>query len=181
MPGMRQALPALRILPQENTLLIWPTSIHRVYCKNCKRSHALLPCFIIPYARVFSLVVEAAIRGICFDTHTQEELAELLGVEPTTISCWWRMFRQKARCGDGSAGGKTGPFPPNLRLGQGLLPDRSRDGCKALFAHRSMPVPRLRLWGLCLAQPSEPLPVGKPQRADTLSDVLGAGSLGVAS
>jgi len=82
--------------PRKTPSSFGPTSIHRVYCANCKRSHALLPCFIIPYARVLALVLEAAIRGICFDTHTQEELAELLGVEPTTISCWWRMFRQKA-------------------------------------------------------------------------------------
>ena len=74
---------------------LFPSSIHRVYCETCKQSHALLPCFIIPYSRVMTSVLEAAIRGICFDTHTQEELAELLGVDPTTVSRWWRSFRQK--------------------------------------------------------------------------------------
>lgn len=73
-----------------------PSSIQRVYCEDCKRSHALLPCFIIPYARVLDVVKEAAIAGICFDTHTIEELAELMQVDPTTIAQWWRTFRNKA-------------------------------------------------------------------------------------
>ena len=76
--------------------LFGPFSIRRVYCKSCKTSHALLPCFIIPYARVLDVVREAAIAGICFNTHTIEELAELLGVDPTTVAQWWRIFRNKA-------------------------------------------------------------------------------------
>jgi len=62
-----------------------PFSIQRVYCVNCKKSHALLPCFIIPYARVLDVIREAAIVGICFNTHTIEELAELMNVDPTTV------------------------------------------------------------------------------------------------
>lgn len=76
--------------------LLGPISIQRVYCNNCGKSHALLPCFIIPYARVLDVVREAAITGISFNTQTIEELAELLNVDPTTIARWWRIFRTKA-------------------------------------------------------------------------------------
>ena len=34
--------------------------------------------------------------GICFNTHTLETLAELLGVDVTTVARWWRSFRQKS-------------------------------------------------------------------------------------
>jgi transcriptional regulator with XRE-family HTH domain len=73
-----------------------PFSIRRVYCPDCKKSHALLPCFIIAYSRVLDVVREAAIAGICFEQHTIEELAELLDVDASTVARWWRIFRQKA-------------------------------------------------------------------------------------
>ncbi len=76
--------------------LLGPFFVHRVYCKNCKQSHALLPCFIIPFARVLDGVLAAAITGICFNTHTLETLAELLEVDVTTVARWWRSFRQKS-------------------------------------------------------------------------------------
>ncbi len=38
-------------------------------------------------------VKEAAIRGICYETHTIEQLAELCGVEPATVMRWWKCFR----------------------------------------------------------------------------------------
>ncbi|MBS4024307.1 MAG: hypothetical protein KGZ96_01385 [Clostridia bacterium] len=50
--------------------LFGPILIQRVYCNSCKKAHALLPCFIIPYARVLDVVREAAIKGICFNSHT---------------------------------------------------------------------------------------------------------------
>lgn len=73
-----------------------PISIQRVYCPSCGKSHALLPCFIIPYARVLDVVREAAIVGISFDEYTIEELAELMNVDPTSVARWWRIFRHKA-------------------------------------------------------------------------------------
>jgi transposase-like protein len=82
--------------PRKTPYLFGPFSIRRVYCKSCKTTHALLPCFIIPYARVLDVVREAAIAGICFNTHTIEELAEIMGVDPTTVARWWRIFRNKA-------------------------------------------------------------------------------------
>jgi len=42
------------------------------------------------------VIREAAIVGICFKTHTIEELAELMHVDPTIIARWWRIFRNKA-------------------------------------------------------------------------------------
>ena len=81
-----------RITPQ----LLGTIYIQRVYCENCKKTHALLPCFIIPFARVLDVVREAAIMSICHNLHTIEELAEFLGVDPTTIARWWRIFRTKA-------------------------------------------------------------------------------------
>ena len=82
--------------PRKTPYPFGPFSIRRMYCKSCKTSHALLPCFIIPYARVLDVVREAAITGICFNTHTIEELSELMGVDPTTVARWWRVFRNKA-------------------------------------------------------------------------------------
>ncbi len=82
--------------PRKTPRFLAPFSIHRVYCINCRTSHALLPCFIIPFARVLDVVREAAIMGICHHLHTIEELAELLEVDPTTIARWWRIFRTKA-------------------------------------------------------------------------------------
>ena len=82
--------------PRKTPYLLGPISIKRVYCPDCGKSHALLPCFIIPYARVLDVIREAAIVGICFNTHTIEELAELMDVDPTTIARWWRIFREKA-------------------------------------------------------------------------------------
>ncbi len=76
--------------------LLAPFSIQRVYCINCGTSHALLPCFIIPFARVLDVVREAAITGICHNLYTMEELAEFLEVDPTTIARWWKIFRAKA-------------------------------------------------------------------------------------
>ncbi len=72
-----------------------PSFIKRVYCKNCKISHALIPCYIIPYSRVMSEIKEFAISGISLGSYTIEELAELANVEPTTISRWWRIFCAK--------------------------------------------------------------------------------------
>lgn len=82
--------------PRQTPRLFSPISIQRVYCPNCKKSHALLPCFIIPYARVLDVIREAAIVGICFDKHTIEELAELMDVDTSTVTRWWRIFRNKA-------------------------------------------------------------------------------------
>lgn len=76
--------------------LFGPFMIKRVYCKHCRITHALLPCFIIPYSRVLAVVKEAAITGICFNTHTIEELAELMEVDPGTVARWWKIFRQKS-------------------------------------------------------------------------------------
>jgi len=72
-----------------------PTRIKRVYCPRCQVSHALLPCFIIPHARVMDVVREAAVKAISFETHTLEELAGYLDVEPRTIARWWSQFRAK--------------------------------------------------------------------------------------
>lgn len=82
--------------PRLTPYFLGPFSIRRVYCPDCKKSHALLPCFIIAYARVLDVVKESTIAGICFEQHTIEELAELMGVDTSTVARWWRIFRQKA-------------------------------------------------------------------------------------
>jgi len=51
---------------------------------------------LIPYVRVLDVIREAAIAGICFNTHAIEELAELMDVNPVTVTRWWRIFRDKA-------------------------------------------------------------------------------------
>ncbi len=82
--------------PRKTPAPFGPAFIKRVYCKNCKKTHALLPCFIIPYSRVMNEVRQAAIAGISYGSHTIEQLAELTGVEPTTIARWWKIFCQKS-------------------------------------------------------------------------------------
>jgi len=67
--------------------------IQRVICPGCGITHALIPCFVFPYSRVMAHVKELALRGICFEEHTIEQLAELCGVEPSTISNWWYRFK----------------------------------------------------------------------------------------
>jgi transcriptional regulator with XRE-family HTH domain len=67
--------------------------IQRVICPSCGKTHALIPCFVFPYSRVMAHIKEAAIRGICYETHTIEQLAELCGVEPATVMRWWKCFR----------------------------------------------------------------------------------------
>lgn len=67
--------------------------IKRVYCPGCKKAHALIPCFVFPYSRVLAAVKERAIRGLCFESETIEQLAELCEVEPATIKKWWENFR----------------------------------------------------------------------------------------
>jgi transposase-like protein len=67
--------------------------IQRVICPSCGKTHALIPCFVFPYSRVMAHIKEAAIRGICYETHTMEQLAELCGVEPATVMRWWKSFR----------------------------------------------------------------------------------------
>ena len=71
-------------------------SIQRVYCPGCGKTHALIPCFVFPYSRVMASVKETAMRGICFENHTIEQLSELCGVEPSTIKRWWERFKAAA-------------------------------------------------------------------------------------
>jgi len=68
--------------------------IKRVYCPGCKKAHALIPCFVFPYSRVLAAVKEAAIKGLCYESSTIEQLAELCGVEPATIKSWWKNFKK---------------------------------------------------------------------------------------
>ena len=67
--------------------------IQRVICPACKKTHALIPCFVFPYSQVMAHTKELALRGICYETHTLEELAELCRVEPFTLHRWWQRFR----------------------------------------------------------------------------------------
>lgn len=95
-PGCQKPYQHYGTYTRQTPILFGPMSIQRVYCVQCGKSHALLPCFIIPYARVLDVVREAAIVGICFNEYTIEELAELLHVDPTSVARWWRIFRNKA-------------------------------------------------------------------------------------
>ena len=70
--------------------------IQRVICPRCGKTHALIPCFVFPYSRVMAHIKQMAIRGICLESHTIEQLAELCGVEPSTIKRWWKCFRAAA-------------------------------------------------------------------------------------
>jgi hypothetical protein len=70
--------------------------IQRVICPSCDKTHALIPCFVFPYSWVMAHVKEAAIRGICYETHTIEQLAELCGAEPATVMRWGNVSGQPA-------------------------------------------------------------------------------------
>jgi len=39
-------------------------------------------------------VKEKAIKGICFETHTIEQVAEFCAVDPATIKQWWECFNE---------------------------------------------------------------------------------------
>ena len=67
--------------------------IQRVICPECSSTHALIPCFIFPYNQVLAHVKQAAMEGLCYETHTCEQLAEFCGVEPSTIWRWWKCFQ----------------------------------------------------------------------------------------
>ena len=56
--------------------------IRRVRCKQCKITHALLPCFLIPYGRYLDVYVELAINPDANDGLTIEKLAEELERSP---------------------------------------------------------------------------------------------------
>jgi len=79
--------------PRKTPLLGVPFRIQRVICPGCGITHALIPCFVFPYSRVMAHVKEFALRGICFEAHTIEQLAEICGVEPSTINTWWQRFK----------------------------------------------------------------------------------------
>ncbi len=81
---------------RKTPLCIGPILIQRVYCKSCKKSHALLPCYIVPYARVLAIIKQAVISQIAVNIQTIEEIAELFEVDPTTIARWWMIFRNKS-------------------------------------------------------------------------------------
>lgn len=70
--------------------------IRRVRCKQCKLTHALLPCFLIPYGRHLDVSVELAINPDANDGLTIEKLAEITGAEPSTIVRWRCKFRAVA-------------------------------------------------------------------------------------
>ena len=69
--------------------------IQRAYCPNCKITHALLPCIVIPYSRAFAEVKEAAIKGLAYDHMAIESIAALCDIDPRTITRWWLQFQQK--------------------------------------------------------------------------------------
>lgn len=68
--------------------------VQRVYCKNCKRSHALIPHFIIPFHRQLIGYDEFVIRAKAFNLSTNERIAEILDVEPISVTRWWSKVKK---------------------------------------------------------------------------------------
>lgn len=71
-------------------------SIKRVICKHCGITHALIPCFLIPYARYLDVDIEFALNPEAYAGITVEQLAECISTEPSTILRWRANFRAKA-------------------------------------------------------------------------------------
>lgn len=69
--------------------------IQRVLCKQCKISHALLPCKIIPYSTTGTMEREQVLRGYG-EKAVIEEIAEEIDVEPRTVSGWCQKFSKRA-------------------------------------------------------------------------------------
>ena len=128
---------------RKTPLPLGPIFIKRVYCKNCKISHALLPCFIIPYSRVTDVVKESAITDIYRGHQTIEQLAELFSLDPTTIARWWKIFCDRAKVMLEALAGKltqssrltdwlSGPLEsPYERVGKVL---ELMERCKTIFS-----------------------------------------------
>lgn len=73
--------------------------IHRIMIKTkdgTKHTHALIPCIIIPYGRVFVFVQEQVLREICWNEATIAALAKILQMDPKTILRWWKYFKMKS-------------------------------------------------------------------------------------
>ena len=71
-------------------------SIQRARCKTCNVTHAILPCFIIPYSRFLSKIKGAAIKGHA-EGLSAEKIADQLGlIDSRIIKIWWKKFSGKA-------------------------------------------------------------------------------------
>ncbi len=68
--------------------------VKRVMCHCCSKTHALIPCFIIPYAHHSADDREQALRDYAKGA-TIETIAEDLRVDRRTISKWFEWFRRK--------------------------------------------------------------------------------------
>lgn len=81
---------------RKTPFIFGPFKINRVRCDRCGITHALIPCFIIPYSRARAIEKEVAITSLAFNIYTIEEIAEFLGLDPTTIAWWWKIFKNKS-------------------------------------------------------------------------------------
>ncbi len=75
--------------------MIFFLRIQRILCKQCRISHALLPCNIIPYSTTGALEREQALRGYG-EKAVIEKIAEEIDAAPRTISGWCLKFSKRA-------------------------------------------------------------------------------------
>lgn len=79
----------IRKTPRE----IGPFWVHLVSCPTRKHgSHALIPCFVLPYQQVLAEQQEFALVAMAERTHTVEQIAEELNVDTKTVYHWWSTF-----------------------------------------------------------------------------------------
>jgi transcriptional regulator with XRE-family HTH domain len=74
----------------------YEVTIHRVICKSCGVTHALLSDVLIPYSSYTLRFVLHALRALFTRTCTVEELCERYGIAVSTIYEWKKLFKEHA-------------------------------------------------------------------------------------
>ena len=70
--------------------------VQRILCKQCGKSHALLPCNLIPYSIIGAIEREKVLRKYG-EKAVIERIAEEIDVAPRTVSGWCRRFSRQTR------------------------------------------------------------------------------------
>lgn len=69
--------------------------ILRVACRNCHRTHAVLPDFIRPYGRYHQKVREHATTAVLTGFATREQAGRASFVDPETVGRWVKELNQR--------------------------------------------------------------------------------------
>jgi len=71
-------------------------SINRVICSSCRKTHALLPDFLIPFASYSLKFVLHVLKAYLCRTGTVARLCESFAISISTLYKWIHLFREHA-------------------------------------------------------------------------------------